>query len=86
MFFGTTVRILGIVCVSSQSFGVRIVLHLFCWIPNSMRKILKKIENYFQPAVPVGKPAESIGKSVHYVLFSETVRVLDIVCVSSHSF
>ena len=31
---------LDIVYVSSQSFRVRIVLRLFCWIPDSMRKIM----------------------------------------------
>ena len=40
MFFRTIVRVLGIVCISSQPFGVRIVLCLFFWIPNPLRKIL----------------------------------------------
>ena len=55
LFFGTTVRVLGIVCVSSQSFKVRIVLHLFFWIPDSMRKILQNFENFSQSDGPVRK-------------------------------
>ena len=41
----TRVRILGTVCVGSQSIGVRFVIHLFCWIFDSLRKVLKKIES-----------------------------------------
>ena len=42
MFLGTIVRALGIVLVSSHLFGVRIVHRLFCWIPYSVRNVLKK--------------------------------------------
>ena len=50
------VRAIGIVCVSSQPFELGIVLHLFCWIPNYVRKIMTNFENCYQPAGPVGKP------------------------------
>ena len=40
MFSGITVRALGIVWVSSHSFGVGIVHRLFCWIPYSIRNVL----------------------------------------------
>ena len=56
MFSEIVVRVLSIVCVSSQSLGVGIVLRLFCWIPDSVRKILKNFENCSQPDEPVGKP------------------------------
>ena len=48
-------RALGIVCVSSQSFGVGIVLRLFFWIPDFVRKILKFFENCSQLDELVGK-------------------------------
>ena len=48
-------KALGIVWIGSQPFGVRIVLRLFCWIPNSMWRILKNFENFSQPVEPVGK-------------------------------
>ena len=41
--------------LSSQSFRVRIVLHLFFWIPDSLRKIMTNFENFSQLAEPVGK-------------------------------
>ena len=52
----TRVRSLGTVCVSSQPFGVGFVLHLFSWIPNSLRKVLKNFESLSQSAELVGKP------------------------------
>ena len=48
-------RALGIVCVISQSFGVGIVLRLFFWIPDFVRKILKFFENCSQLGELVGK-------------------------------
>ena len=60
MFSGTLVRVLGIVCVSSQSFGFRIVLRLFFWIPDSMIKIMKNFENFSQSDEPVGKPNQPV--------------------------
>ena len=56
MFSRTVVRALDIVCVSSQPFEVGIVLRLFCWISNSVKKILKIFDNCSQPDVLVGKP------------------------------
>ena len=47
---------IGIVWVSSHSFGVRIVHHLFCWIPYSIKNVLKNFENCSQPARLVGEP------------------------------
>ena len=57
LFFGTTVRVLGVVCISSQPFGVEIVLRLFFWILESLMKNLKIFENFSQP---VGKPDQSV--------------------------
>ena len=52
----THVRTLGTVCVGSQSFGVGFVLCLFCWILDSLRKVLKNFESVSQPDELVGKP------------------------------
>ena len=47
---------LGNFCVGSQSFGVEFVLRLFFWIPDSLKKVLKKFESLYQPYELVGKP------------------------------
>ena len=52
----THVRVLFFVCVGSWSFGVRIVLLLSFWIPNSVRKVLESFEIFSQPDGSVGKP------------------------------
>ena len=52
----TRVKTLGTVCVGSQSFRVIFVLRLFCWIPDSLRKVLKNFESLSQPDELVGKP------------------------------
>ena len=52
----TRVRTLGTVCVGSLSFGVGFVLHLFFWIHDSLRKVLKIFESLSQPDELVGKP------------------------------
>ena len=49
------VRVLSIVCVISQSFGVGIVPRLFFWIHDSVRKILKIFESCSQSAKLVGE-------------------------------
>ena len=36
------------------------VICLFFWISESMRKIIKKFENYSQPAKLVGKPDQLV--------------------------
>ena len=56
----TRVRTSGTVCVSSQSFGVGFVLRLFCWIPDSFRKVLRNFERLSQPAELVGKPDQPV--------------------------
>ena len=56
----TRVKTLGTVCVGSQSFGVGFVLHLFCWIPESLRKVLKNFESLSQPVELVGKPNQPV--------------------------
>ena len=56
----TRVRTLGTVCVGSQSFGVKFVLHLFFWIPDSLRKVLKNFESLSKPADLVGKPNQPV--------------------------
>ena len=56
MFSGLADRALDIVWVNSQSFGVGIVHGLFCWIPYSVRNVLKKFENFSQLVKPVGEP------------------------------
>ena len=56
----TRVRSLGTVCVGSQSFGVRFVLRLFSWIPNSLRKVLKTFKSLSQPPELVGKPDQPV--------------------------
>ena len=65
MFVGITVLVLCFVCVGSWSFGVVIALRLYCWIPESVRKVLKSFE---QPGGPVGKP----NHLFHWVKFSKT--------------
>ena len=55
MFSGTTVRVLDIVCISSQPLEVGIVLHLFL-ISDFVMKTLKTFENCSQLAETVGKP------------------------------
>ena len=83
LFSRTIVWVLCFVCVGSWSFEVGIALRLFCWIPDSVRKILKNFENFSQLAKQVGKP----NHPVCYVQFSEiAVLVLFFVCVDSHSF
>ena len=49
MFFGTSVRVLGIVSISSQSFIVGIVLRLLFSFPYSMRNVLTNFQNFSQP-------------------------------------
>ena len=56
----TRVRTLGTVCVGSQSFEVIFVLHLFFWILESLRKVLKNFESLSQPAELVGKQNQLI--------------------------
>ena len=68
MFVGTAVLVLCFVCVGSWSFRVRIALCLSCWIPDSVRKVLKSFEIFSQSDGPVGKP----NQPVHWVKFSET--------------
>ena len=53
-------RALGIVWVSSHLFRVGIVHRLFCWIPYSIRNVLKNFENYSQPVQPVGKSDQPV--------------------------
>ena len=67
-FFGMTVLVLCFVCIGSWSFGVGIALRLLCWIPNSVWKVLKSFEIFYQPSGPFGKP----NHPVHWVKFSET--------------
>ena len=59
-FVGTTVWVFGTVCVGSQSFRIRFVFHLFCWIPDSLRKVLKNFESLSQLDGLVGKPDQPI--------------------------
>ena len=54
------VRSLGIVCVSSQSFGVGFVLRLFFWITDSLWKVLKNFDSLSQPDEWVGKPNQLV--------------------------
>ena len=68
------------VCVGSWSFGVGIVLCLFFWIPDFLRKVLKFFEIFSQPDRLVGKP----NQLVHWVRFSGTaVWVVCFVCIGS---
>ena len=55
LFSGKIVRALGIVWVSSHSFGVVIVHCLFLSIPYSIRNVLKKFENCSQLARLIGE-------------------------------
>ena len=83
LFFETSIWVLCFICVGSWSFEVKISLHLFFWIPESIRKVLTSFEIFSQPAGPIGKP----NQLVHYVQFFEiAVLVLCFVCVDSHSF
>ena len=69
LFVGTIVWVLCFVCVSSWSFRVRITLHLFFWILDSVRKVLKTFEIFSQLDGSVGKP----NHPFHWVLFSKTI-------------
>ena len=51
----TRVKTLGTVCVGSQSFEVVFVLRFFCWIPNSLKKVLTNFQSLSQPVELVGK-------------------------------
>ena len=83
LFSKTTVWVLCLVCVGSWSFRVGIALCFFCWIPDSLRNILKKFENFSQFHELVGK----LNQPVHYVQFSEiAILVLCFICVDSHLF
>ena len=71
------------VCVGSWSFGVGIVLCLFFWIPDFLRKVLKFFEIFSQLDRLVGKP----NQLVHRVRFSGiAVWVVCFVCIGSWSF
>ena len=59
-FLRTRVRSLGTICVGSQSFGVRFVLHLFFWIPDSLRKVMTSFESLSQPDDLVGKSDQPV--------------------------
>ena len=79
----TCVRVLCFVCVGSWSFGVGIALHLSCWIPDSVTKVMTSFKIFPQLDGPVGK----LNQPVHWVRFSGTVVwVLCFVCVGSWSF
>ena len=83
LFAETSIWVLCFIYVGSWSFGVKISLYLFFWIPDSIRKVLTSFEIFSQPAGPVGKP----NQLVHYVQFFEiAVLVLCFVCVDYHSF
>ena len=83
MFAGTAVWVLCFVCVGSWSLGVGIVLHLFLWIPDSVRRVLKFFEIFYQPDEPFGKK----NQPVHWVMFvGRAVWVLFFVYVGSWSF
>ena len=56
----TCVRTLGTICVSSKSFGVGFVLHLFFSIPNSLGKVMTNFESLSQSDELVGKPNQSV--------------------------
>ena len=43
-----------------SQFGVDFLLDLFCWIPDSLRKVLKNFESLSQLAELVGKPNQSV--------------------------
>ena len=74
------VWVLCLFCVSSQSFEVGLVLGLFFWIPDSLRKVLTNFETLSQSDGLVGKP----DQPVHWVQFSGIeVWVLCFVCVGS---
>ena len=58
--FRTRVRILGTICVGSQSFRVGFVLRLFFWILESLRNVLKNFESLSQSVELVGKPNQPV--------------------------
>ena len=69
-------RALGIVWVSSHSFGVKIDTFFF-WTPYSVRNVLTSFENCSQLARPVGipdQPVEALVLETHWI-----------VSISSHS-
>ena len=82
-FSRTTVRALCLVWIGSRSSEMRINHRLFCWISDSVSKVLKIFEIFSQPYGPVGKP----NQPVHWVMFAETTDwVLFFVYVGSWSF
>ena len=79
----TRVRTLSTVCVSSQSFGVIFVLILFCWIPNSLRKVLTNFESLSQSAELLGN---QISRFTEFSLLEQQFGSLaPFVSVLSHS-
>ena len=60
MFSETAFRPLGIVCVSSHSFGVKTINPLFIGIPYYVRNVLTNFENCFQSGEPVGEPNQPV--------------------------
>ena len=79
----TRVRTLGTVCVSSQSFGVGFVLHLFFWIPDSLRKVLTNFESLSQSA---GLVRNHINRFTEFSLLEQQFGFLaPFLSVLSHS-
>ena len=71
------------VCIGSWSFRVIIALHLSCWIPDFIRKVLKIFEIFYQSVGSVGKP----NQPIHWVQFTgKAVWVLCLVCGGSWPF
>ena len=59
-FAGTAVLVLCFVCIGSWSFGFGIALRLFCWIPDSMRKVMTSFEIFSQQVESIGKPNQLV--------------------------
>ena len=55
-FSGKAVCVVFVVLVGSHSSKLRINHRLFCYIPNSFRKVLTNFESLSQPAGLVDKP------------------------------
>ena len=60
MFFGTTVKALGIICVNFHLFRVRNVHPLFCGIPYYVRKVLTNFKNCSELVEPIREPDQLV--------------------------
>ena len=64
-FSEMAVWVLFFVCIGSWSFRVRIALRLFCWIPEYVRNVLTKFQNFYQSFELVENRFNRLCKTAH---------------------